>query len=73
MRKRFWLRVVVFPLLIAAVNAAGVGLFYLGNFLGLTQFNLDKFGKFAFGYPVTVFFILAIFSILKLRGEDGAS
>ena len=70
LRRRFWLRVVVFPALLAAINAAGIGLIYLFKIFGWFEFRLEGFAWFALGYPISIFFILAIFSILKLRAED---
>ena len=69
MHKRTWLRVIVFPAIIAGINALGISLFYVANWAGLMNFRLDGFLWIAIGYPLTVFVVLAIFSILKLRGE----
>ena len=69
MHKRTWLRVVVFPGIIALINGAGISFFYILNALGWFDFRLEGFAWFAWGYPLSVFFVLATFSILKLRAE----
>ena len=60
----------VFPGILALINAAGVSLFYILNALGWFDFQLEGFGWFAIGYPLSVFPVLAAFSLLKLRAED---
>ncbi|MGB0370628.1 MAG: hypothetical protein ACPGN3_04700 [Opitutales bacterium] len=70
MRKRFWLRVVVFPALFALINGAGIGFIYVLKALGVMNFQLEGLAWFAWAYPITIFFVLSIFSILKLRAEE---
>lgn len=73
LRKRFWLRVIVFPALFAVINALFIGCVYVLNALNWLDFQLEEFAWFAWAYPISIFFILSLSSVLKLRAEDRAS